>query len=63
MGNRMKELRLSRHMSQEDLETVSGISRITISAIENDPNYHPTTKTLERLAAALGSTVDQIFFG
>lgn len=63
MGKRMKEYRLSRQMSQEELSTASGVSRATISAIENDPAYTPTTKTLERLAAALGSTVNQIFFG
>lgn len=63
MGNRLKEFRLKRQLSQEDLEAASGVSRAIISAIENDPGYTPTTKTLERLAAALCSTVDQIFFG
>lgn len=63
MGNRLKQYRLRLKMSQEELEAKSGISRATISAIENDPAYNTTTKTLERLAAALGTTVDQIFFG
>lgn len=63
MGNRLKEFRLGKRMSQEELETASGVSRATISAIENDPNYSTTTKTLNRLATALGTTVDQIFFG
>lgn len=63
MGNRMKQYRLGLKMSQEELEAKSGISRATISAIENDPAYNTTTKTLERLATALGTTVDQIFFG
>lgn len=63
MGNRLKEFRLKLKISQEELEAKSGISRGTISAIENDPAYNTTTKTLERLATALGATVDQIFFG
>jgi len=48
-------------MSQKKLEAASGISRSTISAIENDLSYNPTTKTLERLATALGTAVEQIF--
>lgn len=63
MGNRLKEFRLKHKMSQEELESRSGVSRGTISAIENDSTYNTTTKTLERLATALGTTVDQIFFG
>lgn len=62
MGSRLKEFRLAKKVSQAELEATSGISRATISAIENDPNYNPTTKTLEKLATALGATVDQIFF-
>lgn len=62
MGYRMKQLRHSRQMSREDLEAASGVNRAVISAIEDDPDYTPTIRTLERLAAALGSTVDQIFF-
>lgn len=62
MGYRMKQLRHSRQMSREDLEAASGVNRAVISAIEDDPDCTPTIRTLERLAAALGSTVDQIFF-
>lgn len=63
MGNRLCEFRKQAKISQEELSAKSGISRSTISSIETDPNYSTTTKTLERLAAALGTTVDQIFFG
>lgn len=63
MGERLRQLRLRLGMSQGELEERSGISRATISALENDPDYNTTTKTLERLAAALETTVEQIFFG
>lgn len=63
MGSRLKEVRLRLKMSQEELEAKSGVSRGTICAIENDPECNTTTKTLEKLATALGTTVDQIFFG
>lgn len=62
MGNRLKEFRLQKKVSQEELEARSGVSRSTISAIESNPAYNTTTKTLQRLATALGTTVDQIFF-
>lgn len=63
MGERLRQLRLRLGMSQGELEERSGISRATISALENDPDYNTTTKTLERLAVALETTVEQIFFG
>lgn len=61
MGNRLKEFRQRKKISQEELEAASGVSRATISTIENDPGYNTTTKTLEKLATALGSTEEQIF--
>lgn len=62
MGNRLKEYRLKLKVSQEELAEKSGISRATISAIENNLNRNTTTKTLDKIASALGTTVDQIFF-
>lgn len=63
MRTQLKAFRRKAKLSQKELEAKSGVSRGTISALENDPAYNPTAKTLERLAAALGATVDQIFFG
>lgn len=62
MSYKIKEVRESRKMTQEELSEKSGVSRVTISALENGTARATTTKTLVKLARALGTTVDQIFF-
>lgn len=62
MGYRIKELRESKKMTQEELSKKSGISRGTISALESDTMRETTTKTLVKIAKALDSTVDQLFY-
>jgi len=49
-------------MTQEELAEKSGVSRGTISALENGIVRTTTTKTLVKLAQALDTSVDQIFF-
>ncbi len=62
MGYKIKEVREARKMTQEELAEKSGVSRGTISALENGFVRTTTTKTLFKLAKALGTSVDQIFF-
>ena len=62
MGYKLKEIREKNGITQEELEKASGVSRQTISAIENNDNYQAKTGTLVALAKALGTTVDNIFF-
>ncbi len=62
MGFRIKELRESCNMTQEELAERSGVSRGTISALESGEDKTTTTKTLLKLAKALNSTVDRLFF-
>ncbi|MGM9602528.1 MAG: helix-turn-helix transcriptional regulator [Faecousia sp.] len=62
MGYKIKEKRDEMKMSQEELAQKSGVSRGTISGLENGTLRATTTKTLLKLAKALGTTVDQIFF-
>lgn len=62
MGYKIKEFREARGMTQEQLAVSSGISRGTISALENGTARTTTTKTLLSIAKALDTTVDQIFF-
>lgn len=63
MGAKLKEIRLAKKMSQEELSRAANVSRATISAIENDKDHYYSTKTLKKIASALGTTVDSIFFG
>ena len=62
MGYRLKEIREEKGITQEELEKKSGVSRQTISAIENNDNYQAKTGTLVALARALSTTVDNLFF-
>lgn len=62
MGYKIKEMRKSLDMSQEELAEKSGISRGTIVALESGTERTTTTKTLMALAAAMNVSVDQLFF-
>jgi len=56
---RVKELRLAKGWSQDELANRASIRRATLSAIENDQTTGIDFETLERLAEALG--VDPAF--
>lgn len=62
MGYKIKDRREALRMSQEELSAKSGISRQTISSIENNPEKSVSTKTLEKIASALGTTIGNLFF-
>ena len=62
MGYRVREIREQKKMSQEELEQKSGISRQTISAIENNRAGDVKVGTLRALANALETTIDGLFF-
>lgn len=61
MGFKIKEVRKSLKMSQEELAEKSGVSRGTIVALEAGTERVTTTKTLVALAAAMNVSIDQIF--
>lgn len=61
MGFKIKEAREEIKMSQTELCKKSGVSRATIWALENGRKSITTTKTLLKIAHALGKTVDEIF--
>lgn len=62
VGYKIKDRREALRMSQEDLSAKSGVSRQTISSIENNPEKSVSTKTLEKIASALGTTIGNLFF-
>ncbi len=62
MGSKLREYRKMKSMTQEELSSKSGVSRKTISDLEGGRERNTTTQTLLRLAKALDSTVDEIFF-
>ena len=62
MGYRIKEEREAKKMTQEELAEKSGVSRTTISALENGTMRNTGSKTLLKIANALDTTIDRIFF-
>ena len=62
MGYKIKDYRENLKMSQEELAEKSGVCRTTISALENGTEKNTSTKTLLKIAKALGTTVENIFF-
>ena len=61
LGNRLKEARASRGLSQADLAELVHVSRKTINTVENGV-FIPSTVLALRLAQALGTTVERLFF-
>ena len=62
MVNRLKSIREARGISQEELASRADVSRTTIWNLETNPQADTTTKTLQKIADALESTVAEIFF-
>lgn len=62
MGYKIKEFREKLNMTQEELAEKSGISRATISMLENNTTKEVMISTLRALANALGTTVTDLFF-
>lgn len=62
MGIKLREVREAKGLSQEELAKMADVSRTTIWSLETNPNAQTTTKTLIKIADALGTTVGDIFF-
>ena len=60
IGNRLKELRESKELSQSDIEKRTGLLRPYISRVENGHTV-PAVETLEKLARALEVPMYQLF--
>ncbi len=60
MRNRLPILRAERGWSQADLAAHLGVSRQTVNAIEKE-RYDPSLPLAFKLAAVLGTPIEQIF--
>ncbi|MDU5087370.1 MAG: helix-turn-helix transcriptional regulator [Anaerococcus vaginalis] len=60
MKNHIKEFRTDKGLLQQELADISGVTRQTVNAIENN-KYDPTLELAFKLATALETTVDELF--
>ncbi|MFH1744382.1 MAG: helix-turn-helix transcriptional regulator [bacterium] len=61
LGNRLKVARAENELSQEQLASLVGVTRQTISAVETG-QYCPSALLAFLLAKQLGKRVDELFF-
>lgn len=61
LGNRLREFRAERDLTQAALAEAVGVSRKTINTVENGV-FVPSTTLALRLAEALGCRVEDVFF-
>jgi transcriptional regulator with XRE-family HTH domain len=61
IGERLKELRGQKKMSQGDIEKRTGLLRCYISRAENGHSV-PAIETLEKIARAMGVPLYQLFY-
>jgi len=61
IGDRLRELRVAKQLSQGDIEKRTGLLRCYLSRVENGHTV-PAIETLEKMARALEVPVYQLFY-
>jgi len=61
LGNRIREARETQGFTQAELAERIGVSRKTVNTVENGV-FIPSTVVALKLAAALGRSVEDLFF-
>ena len=60
MQNRIEEIRKARGVNQEELAKALGVSRQTISSLENG-RYNPSIELAYKLSKYFGMTIEEVF--
>lgn len=60
MKNRIEEIRKERGIRQDELAKAMGVSRQTISSLENG-RYNPSIFLAYKLARYFGMTIEEVF--
>jgi transcriptional regulator with XRE-family HTH domain len=61
IGDRIREFREAKHLSQGDIEKRTGLLRAYVSRVENGHTV-PAVETLEKFARALEVPLDHLFY-
>ncbi len=60
MKNRIEEIRNEKGVRQEDLARLMGVSRQTISSLENG-RYNPSIMLAHKIAQYFGMSIEEVF--
>lgn len=60
MKNRIEEIRKARGVNQEELAKALGVSRQTISSLENG-RYNPSIELAYKLSEYFGMLIEEVF--
>ncbi len=60
MKNRIEEIRNEKGIKQEDFAKLMGVSRQTISSLENG-RYNPSILLAHKIAAYFGMAIEEVF--
>ena len=60
MKNRIEEIRNEQGVRQEDLARLMGVSRQTISSLENG-RYNPSIMLAHKIAQYFGMAIEEVF--
>ena len=60
MKNRIEEIRKEKNIRQEEFAAALGVSRQTISSLENG-RYNPSILLAHKIAVYFGMTIEDIF--
>ena len=62
MSNKLRMKRLEAGLTQQKLSEKTGVSRYTIVMLEKNSDRNTKLSTLRKIATALGTTVQDLFF-
>ena len=62
MKNKVKEKRLERGLSQEELSVLSKVSRTLISKLETEQLNNISVLTMDKISKALKTSKSELFF-
>lgn len=60
--NKIKYFRIMTNLTLEDVSKQTNLSTGHISHLENGSRENPSKETMEKVAAALGKTVPEVFY-
>lgn len=61
MNNKIKEYRIEKEITQEQLSQISGVARTVIAQLESGKRKNITSDTMLKISKALDEPVENIF--